>query len=71
MFYCRREVARLEEEHQVLDFLDTPLPCYLFVSARVWDPLQARLPVRYPVLGRHHDLYDGCEIVVVSNVRNR
>jgi 4-amino-4-deoxy-L-arabinose transferase-like glycosyltransferase len=67
VFYCQREVVRLEEEQQVLDFLETPLPCYLFVSARVWEPLQARLARRYPVLGRHYDLYDGCEIVVVSN----
>ena len=37
VFYCRREVQRLESAEQVLEFLRSPLPVYLFVPATVWD----------------------------------
>jgi 4-amino-4-deoxy-L-arabinose transferase-like glycosyltransferase len=67
VFYCRREVAVLEGEQQVRDFLDGPLPSYLIVPAERWTELRPKLGDRCHALGSKYDLYDGCDIVVVGN----
>jgi 4-amino-4-deoxy-L-arabinose transferase-like glycosyltransferase len=67
VFYCRREVLRLEAESQACDFLCGPLPSYLFVRAETWDALCARVPLPFREVARHYDLYDGQDVVVVTN----
>jgi 4-amino-4-deoxy-L-arabinose transferase-like glycosyltransferase len=67
VFYCRREVARLDEEKQAVEFLKGPLPVYLCVPAPIWDGLKKRLDQTYSILGRQRDLYRNCDILVVSN----
>ncbi len=67
VFYCQREVGCLENESQVQEFLSGPLPSYLFIPETVWNALQARLAGPHHLVGRHHDLYDNREIVVVTN----
>jgi 4-amino-4-deoxy-L-arabinose transferase-like glycosyltransferase len=67
VFYCRREVRRLETEDQVLEFLRYPLPVYLFVPLKVWEQLETRVCVPCHLLARHSDLYRRCEVVVVMN----
>jgi 4-amino-4-deoxy-L-arabinose transferase-like glycosyltransferase len=67
VFYCRREVVQLAEEKEVALFLQSPLPVYLFVPVAVWDGLRNRISGELREVGRHHDLYDGHEIVVVTN----
>jgi hypothetical protein len=67
VFYCRREVVRLDEEKEVVEFLKCPLPVYLCVAAPVWESLKHRLGRRYRVLARQRDLYRNCEVLVVSN----
>lgn len=65
VFYCQREVKRFENEQEVSDFLAGPLPAYLFIQARVWEMIAPR--IRGRVLARHADLYDGQDVVVVTN----
>jgi 4-amino-4-deoxy-L-arabinose transferase-like glycosyltransferase len=70
VFYCQREVAILEGEQQVQDFLDGPLPSYLILPAERWAELQPKLGGlgnRCHPLGSKYDLYQGGDIVVVSN----
>jgi 4-amino-4-deoxy-L-arabinose transferase-like glycosyltransferase len=67
VFYCRREVQRLESEEQVRDFLRCPLPVYLFVPATVWEKLETRISGTYHLLARHGDVYRHCDVVVVAN----
>ena len=67
VFYCRREIQRLENEKKTIDFLNGPLPSYLFLPATVWDGLEAKLENPHTLLARHYDLYRHCEVVVVSN----
>jgi hypothetical protein len=67
VFYCRREVRVLENEEQVLEFLQTPLPIFLFVSAQEWSSLEARIPGHFRRLASHGDLYKGIEVVVITN----
>jgi 4-amino-4-deoxy-L-arabinose transferase-like glycosyltransferase len=71
VFYCQREVLTWENHRQVQDFLDGPLPSYLFVPAEQWNELRPRLTVRCHVLGAKYDLYDGCDIIVVTNEPER
>jgi 4-amino-4-deoxy-L-arabinose transferase-like glycosyltransferase len=65
VFYCRREVIRLDDEASARQFLESPLPAFLFVSAAVWDELRGRAPGRE--LTRHHDLYAGRDVVLITN----
>jgi hypothetical protein len=67
VFYCRREIQRLESEGQVVEFLRCPLPVYLFVPAAVWEKLKDKVREPYHLLARKRDLYRRCDIVVVAN----
>lgn len=67
VFYCRREVQRLQNDEQALEFLRCPLPVYLFLPAATWDSLRARIFVPHHVLARHEDLYRHEDVVVVMN----
>jgi 4-amino-4-deoxy-L-arabinose transferase-like glycosyltransferase len=68
VFYCQREVERLNGPREVQDFLRGPLPSYLFVPATVWeDELRPRVRVPCRLLKRRHDLYRNCDVVVVTN----
>jgi 4-amino-4-deoxy-L-arabinose transferase-like glycosyltransferase len=65
VFYCQREVARLDNESSAREMLEGPLPAFLFVPAAVWAELQTKTAGRE--LARHHDLYDGRDVVLVTN----
>lgn len=67
VFYCEREVLQIFSEQQALDFLRGPLPAYLFCPAAVWDRLAPRTAAPVTLVARHHDLYRGCDIVVLTN----
>jgi 4-amino-4-deoxy-L-arabinose transferase-like glycosyltransferase len=67
VFYCQREVACLKADYEAVEFLRGPLPSYLFVHAGVWEELQAKVKGPHRVVARHHDLYDGCDVVLVTN----
>jgi 4-amino-4-deoxy-L-arabinose transferase-like glycosyltransferase len=67
VFYCRREVTRMMSEKEALEFLQYPLPVYLFLPASVWHELEGKVRGPHRLLGRHDDLYRGCEVVVVTN----
>jgi len=67
VFYCQRKVERPETEQRVLEFLAGPLPSYLFLFAADWQQLETKAAGPHRVLGRHHDLYTGKEIVLVAN----
>jgi 4-amino-4-deoxy-L-arabinose transferase-like glycosyltransferase len=67
VFYSLREVERLDKELDALEFLASPLPRYLFLPASVWESWQSKGMKACHVLGRRHDLYRNCEIVVVTN----
>ncbi|MBV9122954.1 MAG: glycosyltransferase family 39 protein [Planctomycetes bacterium] len=67
VFYSRRKVESLEDEARVLEFLRYPVPVYLFVPESAWEVLKDKVRGRHHLLGRHHDLYRRCEVVVVTN----
>lgn len=67
VFYCRREVSRLDDEEQTLAFLRYPAPVFLFLPAQVWEPLRNKAGSACQVLGSQRDLYRNQEIVVVTN----
>jgi 4-amino-4-deoxy-L-arabinose transferase-like glycosyltransferase len=67
VFYCRREVYRPTHDVFALEFLSTPLPVYLFLSAQKWEQLKPLAPPSSRLVARHDDLYEGREIVLVTN----
>jgi 4-amino-4-deoxy-L-arabinose transferase-like glycosyltransferase len=67
VFYCQREVYRPTNEAFAVEFLRTPLPVYLFLPAEKWDMLKAVAPASSRLVARHRDLYEGREIVLVTN----
>jgi 4-amino-4-deoxy-L-arabinose transferase-like glycosyltransferase len=67
VFYCHRQVGRLTAEAEALEFLNYPLQVYLFLPAAAWEDLAGRVGGPHHILGRHRDLYRGCDVVVVTN----
>ena len=67
IFYCQREVRRLDSEQQALDFLRGPLPSYLFLPVEQWRSLKAKAPEAHELLGPRRDLLDNRDVVVVTN----
>jgi hypothetical protein len=65
VFYCRRQVTRLDSEYSARTLLEGPLPAYVFVPASVWVDLCRKTSARE--VARHYDLYDGRDIVVITN----
>jgi 4-amino-4-deoxy-L-arabinose transferase-like glycosyltransferase len=67
VFYCQREVHCPQDDLFALDFLRTPLPVYLFVSEEKWQQLKLFAPQTYRLVARHRDLYNGREVLLVTN----
>jgi 4-amino-4-deoxy-L-arabinose transferase-like glycosyltransferase len=67
VFYCQREVLYLNDEQKTLDFLQCPLPVYLFLPGTAWTNLAAKTNVPCRLLSRHWDFLKQCEVVVVTN----
>jgi 4-amino-4-deoxy-L-arabinose transferase-like glycosyltransferase len=67
VFYCRREVARPATARDAADFLDGPLPAYLFLPAAAWGELRPRVGRPARLIARHRDLYQDREVVLVTN----
>jgi hypothetical protein len=67
VFYSRREVVRVQHPVQALEFLNQPLPVYLFVPEQTWADLCRLLPMQAGIVGRRRDLYTGQVILMVTN----
>ncbi len=67
IFYCRRQISTLGSEQQVLDFLGEPLPSYLIVPADLWAALEPKLRGPHHLIAKRRDLYQNCDVVVVTN----
>ena len=67
VFYCQREVTRLDTEAQARSFLQSPLLSYLFVPETVWKTNQPTMPADCHVVMGHYELYRRCRVVVVAN----
>jgi 4-amino-4-deoxy-L-arabinose transferase-like glycosyltransferase len=67
VFYCQREVHCPTEPIAAVEFLHTPLPVYFFVTAEMWEQLRIFAPASYRLVARHHDLYNGREVLLVTN----
>jgi 4-amino-4-deoxy-L-arabinose transferase-like glycosyltransferase len=67
-FYCQRDVIHHQEEGKAIDFLRYPLiQVFLFVPEPLWRNLEPKVHSPHRVAGRHHDMYQGCDVVVVTN----
>jgi hypothetical protein len=67
VFYCQREVHCPENVLRAIEFLHTPLPVYLFVSEEMWAQLRVFVPASYRLVARHRDLYNGREVLLMTN----
>jgi 4-amino-4-deoxy-L-arabinose transferase-like glycosyltransferase len=67
VFYCQREVHCPENLIQTVAFLHTPMPVYVFVSEETWEQLRIFAPASYRVLDRRRDLYNGREVLLMTN----
>lgn len=67
VFYCQRQVQCPENAVRAIELLYTPLPVYVFVSAEMWEQLRAVAPASYRLVSRHRDLYNGREVLLMTN----
>jgi 4-amino-4-deoxy-L-arabinose transferase-like glycosyltransferase len=67
VFYCRREIRRLDAPAQATEFLRGPHESYLFVPEGVWnDELRATAPDGVRVIEARHDLYSNRRVLLVG-----
>ena len=67
VFYCRREVKKLDDKAQADAFLRGPHESYLFVPETVWDEeLRATMPPEVRVIETRHDLYSNQRVLLVG-----
>ena len=67
VFYARREVTEVFTPDTAAEFLAVPTPGYLFVPAKTWEQMEAKVPVPTRVVARHRDFYRNCDVLVVTN----
>ncbi|HTU89782.1 MAG TPA: glycosyltransferase family 39 protein [Gemmataceae bacterium] len=67
VFYCQRELQCPENAVSAIEFLYTPLPVYLFVSAEAWEQLRPVAPASYRLVSHRRDLYNGREVLLMTN----
>ena len=67
VFYCQREVQCPENIVRAIEFLHTPLPVYLFVCAGEMGAIRVFAPASYHLVARHRDLYNGREVLLMTN----
>jgi 4-amino-4-deoxy-L-arabinose transferase-like glycosyltransferase len=67
VFYCQREVQRLPNDEQMLEFVRYPIPVYLFVPAPTWESLKPKVRGPHRMLARHYDFYRHCDVLLVTN----
>jgi 4-amino-4-deoxy-L-arabinose transferase-like glycosyltransferase len=67
VFYCQRQVQHLKDDEATLEFLSNPLQVYLFVPAARWAELAPRVQGTTRLLSTRRDLYQNCDVVVVTN----
>src|SRR5262249_55508497 len=67
VFYCQREVYCPEKPISAIEFLHTPLPVYFFATAEMWEQMRTFAPASYRLVARHHDLYNGREVLLLTN----
>jgi 4-amino-4-deoxy-L-arabinose transferase-like glycosyltransferase len=67
VFYAGREVFRFTESEDAQQFLEYPLPVYLFVPVSVWKSMANAPASPHRIIATHWDLYQNCEVAVVTN----
>jgi 4-amino-4-deoxy-L-arabinose transferase-like glycosyltransferase len=67
VFYARREVKVLRSPAEAIDFLQTPLPCFLVLPARLWSQIAPQAATSCRTVAKRHDLYHNLDVVVVTN----
>ena len=67
VFYCRREVNRIDDPEQAAAFLSGLYESYLFVPEAVWnDELRSTAPDGVRVIEARHDLYTNRRVLLVG-----
>jgi 4-amino-4-deoxy-L-arabinose transferase-like glycosyltransferase len=67
VFYSRREVRRLMSDQQAMDLLRSPLQAYLLIAEQDWGRIAPKMDTDFRIVGRHHDVTAGQEILLVTN----
>lgn len=67
-FYTQRRVERLHNEQEVIDFLASPGPVYLFIPASLWElHFEGKIAGPVRITARIYDFYRNEEVLVVTN----
>ncbi len=68
-FYSKRTVHYQWSPQRAKQFLHHKVPVYLFLRRNHWEEFKYEVPDTCRVVATHHDMYQHCEIVVISNGR--
>jgi hypothetical protein len=67
VFYGRREVQKLTDIGDAVEFLSHPYPVYMFVPEALWERVRPKLPVPYREVTRRYDFLRNTGVVVLTN----
>ena len=66
-FYCKRQINTLTSEEEVKQFLEQPIPAYVFMPEKKWDALKLNQPFKAKKIGQATDFYRNCNVVLLTN----
>ena len=66
-FYCKRQINTLISEEEVKQFLEQPIPAYIFMPEKKWDAIALKHPLRAKKIGQATDFYRNCNVVLLTN----
>lgn len=66
-FYCKRQINTMISEKEVKQFLEQPIPAYLFMPEKKWDALVVKYQLKAKKIGQATDFYRNCNVVLLTN----
>jgi len=66
-FYCKRQINTLTSEEEVKQFLEQPIPAYVFMPEKKWDALKLNPSFKAKKIGQATDFYRNCNVVLLTN----
>ncbi|PHX64211.1 MAG: hypothetical protein CK551_02070, partial [Planctomycetaceae bacterium] len=61
------QINTLTSEEEVKQFLEQPIPAYVFMPEKNWDALKLNQSFKAKKIGQATDFYRNCNVVLLTN----
>ncbi len=66
-FYCKRQIQILNSAKELEQFLNQPIPAYVFLPENKWDLISENKSLKVKKIGQATDFYRNCKVVLLTN----